>query len=223
MDERGQDGQLIAALAAGEDAAFDALYDRFARPLYAVGLRWLGDVRDAEELVHDTLIRAWRHADRFDPGRGRVASWLFGIARHIASDQLRARARRPTAAPEAVDDPDVAEQLGWALDVDGLADAWDVAAALERLPAVQREVLLLAYREDLSQSQIADVLGIPVGTVKSRTYHALRATANLLDTAATKGTTWGSPADGGTATPTVEASQTILVRIDDRTQPGSHP
>lgn len=189
MEEREQEVRLIDAVAAGDDAAFDALYDRFARPLYALGLRWLGDVQDTEELVHDTLIRAWRQADRFDPTRGRVASWLFGIARHVATDRLRDRGRRPADALDAADG------LGWELDTDALADAWDVAAAIERLPAVQREILLLAYREDLSQSQIADVLGIPLGTVKSRTYHALRAAASLLESSPTPARSAAGPAE----------------------------
>lgn len=175
MEEHRSEDELVAAVAAGDEAAFGALYDRFARPLYALGLRWLQDVEDAEELVNDTLIRAWRHADRFDPARGRAGAWLFGIARHVATDRLRTRGRRPGPPMDG------APQPTGHLDVDGLADAWEVAAALERLPAVQREVLLLAYRDDLSQSQIAEVLGVPLGTVKSRTYHALRAMAGLLE------------------------------------------
>ncbi len=67
MDERRSEDELIAAVATGDEAAFGVLYDRFARPLYSLGLRWLQDVEDAEELVNDTLIRAWRQADRFDP------------------------------------------------------------------------------------------------------------------------------------------------------------
>ncbi len=175
MEERRSEDDLIAAVAAGDEAAFAVLYDRFARPLYALGLRWLQDVEDAEELVNDTLIRAWRLADRFDPARGRAGAWLFGIARHVATDRLRSRGRRPDPAVEGGPGP-----IGH-LDVDGLAEAWEIAAALERLPAVQREVLLLAYRDDLSQSQIAEVLGVPLGTVKSRTYHALRGMAGLLE------------------------------------------
>ncbi len=175
MEERPSEDELIAAVATGDEAAFGALYDRFARPLYALGLRWLQDVEDAEELVNDTLIRAWRQADRFDPARGRAGAWLFGIARHVATDRLRSRGRQPGPAAEDAPDP-----IGH-LDVDSLADAWEIAAALERLPAVQREVLLLAYRDDLSQPQIAGVLGVPLGTVKSRTYHALRAMAGLLE------------------------------------------
>jgi len=175
MEERRSEDELIAAVATGDEAAFGALYDRFARPLYALGLRWLQDVEDAEELVNDTLIRAWRQADRFDPARGRAGAWLFGIARHVATDRLRSRGRRPGPPVEGA-----AEPIGH-LDVDALAEAWEIAAALERLPAVQREVLLLAYRDDLSQSQIAEVLGVPLGTVKSRTFHALRGMAGLLE------------------------------------------
>jgi RNA polymerase sigma-70 factor (ECF subfamily) len=174
MDERRSEDELISAVATGDEVAFGALYDRFARPLYALGLRWLQDVEDAEELVNDTLIRAWRQAGRFDPARGRAGAWLFGIARHVATDRLRSRGRRPGPPGEGA-----AEPIG-RLDVDGLAEAWEIAAALERLPAVQREVLLLAYRDDLSQSQIAEVLGVPLGTVKSRTHHALRGMAGLL-------------------------------------------
>lgn len=175
MEEHRSENELIAAVAGGDEAAFGALYDRFARPLYALGLRWLQDIEDAEELVNDTLIRAWRQADRFDPTLGRAGAWLFGIARHVATDRLRSRGRRPGPAGEGGRDP-----VGH-LDVDALAEAWEIAAALERLPAVQREVLLLAYRDDLSQSQIAEVLGVPLGTVKSRTFHALRGMAGLLE------------------------------------------
>lgn len=191
-DQRTED-DILVAVAAGDEAAFEALYDRFARPLYALGLRWLRDVEDAEELVSDTLTRAWRQADRFDPARGRAGAWLFGIARHVATDRLRSRSRRVGAAadgaPEPVD----------GLEVEDLTDAWDLAAALERLPSVQREVLVLAYSHDLSQSQISDVLGIPLGTVKSRTYHALRAMAGLLEpvAAASPSTPEGAAPLGG--------------------------
>lgn len=171
--DRPEDALLVAA-AGGDEAAFAAVYDRFSRPLYALGLRWLQDVEDAEELVNDTLIRVWAQADRFDPVRGRASAWLFGIARHVATDRLRARGRRPITVERSV------PKSGGYLDVDGLADAWEVAAALERLPDVQREVLLMAYRDDLSQSQIAQALGVPLGTIKSRTYYALRAMAGLV-------------------------------------------
>lgn len=175
MDDRAEEARLVVAIAAGDAAAFEALYDRVARPLYALGLRWLGDVGEAEELVQETLVRAWRQADRFDPARGRVGAWLFGIARHIATDRWRYRGRRPTLALDGLTDR--ALESGFS----ELGDAWDVALALEHLPPAQREVLVMAYRHDLSQSEIAGALGIPLGTVKSRTYYALRAMAELLD------------------------------------------
>jgi len=92
------DRRLLEAVAAGSPEAFDAFYERFAQPLYALGLRWLQDESDAEELVSDTLVRAWQRADRYEPTRGSVASWLFGIGRHVASDRWRVR-RRHIAEP----------------------------------------------------------------------------------------------------------------------------
>ena len=180
MDDRAQEAELVVAIAAGDAAAFEALYDRVARPLYALGLRWLGDVGEAEELVQETLVRAWRQADRFDPARGRVGAWLFGIARHIATDRWRYRGRRSTVALD--ESTDRAIDSGFA----ELGDAWDVALALEDLPPAQREVLVMAYHHDLSQSEIADNLGIPLGTVKSRTFHALRAMSVLLESGASR-------------------------------------
>ena len=91
MDDRAEEAELVAAIARGDVAAFDALYDRMARPLYALGLRWLGDVGEAEELVQETLVRAWRQVDRFDPARGRVGSWLFGY--EMPSSEQRGRHR----------------------------------------------------------------------------------------------------------------------------------
>lgn len=88
MTDRASDARLIAAVARGETDAFDAFYERFSRPLYALGLRWLQDPSDAEELVSDTLTRAWQQADRFDAGRGEVGSCI------VRTDGLRPCTRR---------------------------------------------------------------------------------------------------------------------------------
>lgn len=175
MADRASDERLIAAVAHGDKEAFDDFYERFSRPLYALGLRWLQDGRDAEELVSDTLIRAWQQADRYDPGRGEVASWLFGIARHVAADRWRARRRHVADALDAV--PEAVDPTS---DMDGLGDAFDVTVALRHLTPIHREVLVLAYGRDHTEAQIAASLGIPVGTVKSRRFNALRAMAELL-------------------------------------------
>ncbi len=174
MTDGASDARLIAAVARGDMEAFDDFYERFSRPLYALGLRWLQDARDAEELVSDTLIRAWQQADRFDPERGEVGSWLFGIARHVAADRWRARRRHTADTLERVPEPAVE------LDTDGLGDAFDVSLALNHLTPIHREVLVLAYAHDQSEAQIAARLGIPLGTVKSRRFNALRSMAGLM-------------------------------------------
>ncbi len=190
MTDRTDDERLLDAVARGDTAAFDDFYERFASPLYALGLRWLQDASDAEELVSDTLIRAWQQAGRFDPERGAVASWLFGIARHVAADRWRARRRHVTVDLGDVPEP-VAE-----LDTAGLGDAFDVGLALNHLTPIHRQILLLAYGKDQSEAQIAERLGIPVGTVKSRRFNALRSMAGLLGermpaaTAADLGESW---------------------------------
>lgn len=174
MTDRAEDRRLIESVARGESRAFDAFYERFSRPLYAVGLRWLQDEGDAEELVSDTLIRAWQQAARFDPERGEVASWLFGIARHVAADRWRSRRRH---ASESLDD---VQEPSHEMDADAIGDAFDVGIALGHLTPDHRQVLLLTYGHDQTETQIASSLGIPVGTVKSRRFHALRNMAGLL-------------------------------------------
>ena len=154
----------------GEGARGDAvgeLYDRYARRIFALGLSALGDRGLAEEVVQETFVRIWRAAGRYDPKRGAPASWIFTIARRVAIDLHR---RAPcTIAGEAPD--------AGALDanLEGLVLELTVRDALDALGEQQREILELAYRQGLSQSEVAARLGIPLGTVKSRTFHALRA------------------------------------------------
>ncbi len=159
---------LIRRVAVGDEGAIAALYDMYAGPLYGYGLRRLGDTQLAEQLVQDVLTRLWRDAARYDARRGSVRTWVFAIARAVVVDLHR---RRPRAIPtdEMPDlDADDAE-------LDELLDAEIVRAALDRLSHEHREVLELGYYAGLPQSAVAARLGLPVGTVKSRTYYALRA------------------------------------------------
>jgi RNA polymerase sigma-70 factor (ECF subfamily) len=174
MRDEAADANLLAAVAAGDVRAFDAFYDRFARPLYAVGFRWLQNAEETEELVSETLVRAWQQADRWEARRGPVGSWLFGIARHVAADQWRGRGRHRTDSLERADD------AVWELEVDQLTDALDIGVALELLTAIHREVLIRSYGYGHTETQIAAELDIPVGTVKSRRFNALRAMAQVL-------------------------------------------
>jgi RNA polymerase sigma-70 factor (ECF subfamily) len=163
------DEDLVGLVADGDERALSELYDRYSRPVYATGLRLLGDKQLAEELVQDAFTSVWRNAASFDQTRASFATWLYRIARNRATDLDRRRRVRPRPAGEhglyALPGGPLPEEA---------VDAWDVANALSRLPSEHREVLELAYFEDLSQREISRRTGIPLGTIKSRTTAALK-------------------------------------------------
>jgi RNA polymerase sigma-70 factor (ECF subfamily) len=168
------DGELVARAAQGEERAIGALYDRYGAVLYAVAYRIVGQRADAEEVVVEALAQAWRDAARFEAGRGSVAGWLTMIARSRALDLVRARGRRDRiTASAAADRPDTPLAMGEAgPDPGGALDHDErrrqVRQALETLSPPQRQAIELAYFEGLSQSEIAERLQEPLGTVKTR-------------------------------------------------------
>ena len=170
----GTDRDLVARAARGEERAVALLYDRFGPMLYAVAYRIAGERADAEEVVLECFTQAWRDAARFEADRGSVAAWLTMIARSRALDLVRARSRRERAtAGAAADDPGTAPALGnWRTDpADGVDNAERqvrVREALDALSPPQREAIELAYFEGLSQSEIAERLAQPLGTIKTR-------------------------------------------------------
>jgi RNA polymerase sigma-70 factor (ECF subfamily) len=169
------DEELLAGLAAGRLEALDALYERYKSMAYGIARRITADDVLAEDVVQDAFLGAWRSADRYAAGRGSVKTWLLSIVHHRAIDAVRRR--RPTAelpvegegqaTPAALTLPDV-----WG-EVSGRLDRQVVVAAVAGLPDAQREALELAYWGGLSQTEIADRLGVPLGTVKSRVRLAL--------------------------------------------------
>ncbi len=171
-----EEARLLARVAAGDDGeALVNLYRRYETPLYRLGLRLLRDEGMAEELVQDTFVRLWRSAPRFDPGRGSVRTFVFVIAHAAASDLRRRAASRPLDLGRTgeVEEPQATAEAVDA--VDQLLLGIAVGEALDSLSAIHGSVLRLYFEEDLTQPQIADRLGIPLGTVKTRTHHALRA------------------------------------------------
>lgn len=158
---------------AHEDAAsLRALYDDHAGALLRHASRLCdGDLARAEDVVQETLLRAWRHPTSMDPSRGSVRAWLFTVAHNIAVDGHRARAARPT---EVGDDGlvNVAEPDD---DIDRALDRWLVADALASLSKRHRDVIVETFYRGRSVVEAASSLGVPPGTVKSRTYYALRA------------------------------------------------
>jgi RNA polymerase sigma-70 factor, ECF subfamily len=174
-----QDLALVRALALGGDGGRDALadfYDRFAGLAMALLLRILGSRSEAEDLLQEVFVELWRRAAAYDPARGSVQTWVAMVVRSRGIDAVRSRARRPRAPIEA--DAELALVAPASDHPDALADSAQqrqaVQEALALLSREQREVLDLAYFQGLSQGEIAAHLGIPIGTVKSRTLAALR-------------------------------------------------
>jgi RNA polymerase sigma-70 factor (ECF subfamily) len=171
------DAKLIARVAGGDlGQPLEELYDRYAARLYGLGLRLLGDPGLAEELVQETFVRLWQSAGRYDPQRGSVTSFVFTIARRLAIDLRRRPSSRPFAELEA--NQGAERDPGDA--VDRLLVGLHVRDALSSLPDGQREVLELLYLQDLTQRQVADRVGVPLGTVKTRAFYGLRALKEAL-------------------------------------------
>jgi RNA polymerase sigma-70 factor (ECF subfamily) len=167
-------------LANGDDTGLEALYDRYGGPLYALAFTIVRDEADAEEIVMEVFLQAWRSAGQFDPARGSVASWLIVMGRSRALDLMRSRARRDrivTAAAQNADGDAVGMGQGWdppneSVEVDERRKR--VTAALRSLPVAQQKVLELAFFEGRSQSEIATMLEEPLGTIKTRARAGMR-------------------------------------------------
>jgi RNA polymerase sigma-70 factor (ECF subfamily) len=176
---------LIERILGRDETAMSDLYDRYADLLLALAYRILGERADAEDIVLEVLERAWREADRFDPSRGSLRTWLAVMVRSRALDQVRAQRRHArvqdaamrieepalTVSPISSDPADDAER----------GDARrHVMAALRELPDAQREAIELAYYGGLSQSEIAQRLDTPLGTVKTRIRDGMQRLRNTL-------------------------------------------
>ena len=164
------DVDLVRRMAGGDASALGALYDRYSSVLLAVSYRVLSDRQAAEDVVQDVFMEAWKKASDYDPGRAGVRTWLILRARSRSLDRMNAAPRRKTVYIDQLALP----ELAGAVPAAPLAeDADRVHEALAALTAEQRQVLDLAYFKGLSSSEIAGEIGIPVGTVKSRTRTAM--------------------------------------------------
>jgi RNA polymerase sigma-70 factor (ECF subfamily) len=168
------DAELIARIGERDEAALTALYDAYAPPLLAVATRMLGNRADAEEVLLDALVHVWREPGRFDVARGSLRAWLTVLVRSRALDLMRARQRNERLtervaqhAPEGIHRvaADPADPSDPAVQDD---ERRRVLGALAELPQAQREAIELAYYGGLSQTEIAERTGTPLGTVKTR-------------------------------------------------------
>jgi RNA polymerase sigma-70 factor, ECF subfamily len=186
------DTVLVRELVRGSETALSTLYDRYGEAIFASAYRLTADRGIAEEVVQETFLTLWNRAELFDPTAGSLPAWLHAIGRNRAVDRLRAAGRRPRLVALSSGSPDESETQGLeraaasgtvvagavqppgpeeAADAAGLREA--IQSAMTAMPDQERTVILLAYQENLSQTEIADRLDWPLGTVKTRTRRAL--------------------------------------------------
>jgi RNA polymerase sigma-70 factor (ECF subfamily) len=171
------DAELLVRVGERDRLAFEQLYHRYVRSIMGLALRRLRDRGRAEDAVQEIFAAVWRSAASYRPERGPAAPWLYAVARNAIIDRMRARTEQPTAeAPEvASGEPGPLERA------ERSYVSWRVHRALEELPEKEREVIELAYWSGMSQSEVAEYLHIPLGTVKTRTRSALTRLAGVLE------------------------------------------
>lgn len=170
-----EEAELVAQIAAGDHRAPVAeLYRRYGKRLFRFGVQHLGNEGLAEEMVQETFVRLWRTAGRFDAGKSSVGTYLYVIARSVAADIRKRPSSRPLMNADDADVPPVPDS------VDQIVDSMIVREAMDTLGKGHAEVIRLAHQEGLTQSQIAERLGIPLGTVKTRTLHGMRSLRTAL-------------------------------------------
>lgn len=164
-----EDRGLMVRLQARDEAALEALYERYSGLVYTRALRLVGDRDIASDVLQDVFFRCWEGADTYDPARGHVAGWLMRITRNRAIDLLRGRRHQARLREQVFDDEQADPVAGGQADPgDGLALRQLVANAFAALPPTQRRPLEMALYDGLTQVEIAAQLGAPLGTVKSR-------------------------------------------------------
>jgi RNA polymerase sigma factor (sigma-70 family) len=170
-----RDRELLRRIGRGDDDAFRSLFGRYAPTARALALRILRQPFLADETVQEAFLSLWRHPERYDAGRGSVRAWLMSTVHHRAVDLVRREEAHRRRAEGVLAEPPPEDPADRAVEAVGLPEERAaVRAALERLSAEQRQVIELMYFEGLSQSQVAERTGIPLGTVKSRAVLAMR-------------------------------------------------
>lgn len=182
-DDREVELDLIARVARRERAAFEALYARYANILYATALKFLKEDADAQDVVQDVFIQIWDKAKLYDPAKGKPLTWALTMTRNRSIDRIRAIQRRTRLRDDFKAETFVDESAGLRealTEVDASEKGQILRSAVGKLAAQQREVVELAYFQGLTQSEIAERLGEPLGTVKARARRGLMKLKELL-------------------------------------------
>jgi RNA polymerase sigma-70 factor (ECF subfamily) len=214
------DAELMARVASGDQLAFATVYDRHAQVLYGAVMRYLGDSAASEDVLQETFLTVWTRSESYAAEAGSLIAWLLTIARNRAIDRLRATSRKPmtvgfATGSSAGEEDDLERLLSTGRPV-GSADAAEepsdfaerrwiravVRTAVQEMPEPERRALELAYDDGLTQAEIAERLGWPIGTVKTRTKRALLRLREMLESVpdlrptpglAPAGANWRSP------------------------------
>jgi RNA polymerase sigma factor (sigma-70 family) len=186
-----RDSQLVELVAEKDAGALEALYDRYGRPAYSLARRILIEETLAQDVVQEVFLSLWRDARRFDAGRGTVATYLLSMTHHRAVDVVRREEnlRRWRTSDEGLElEPDPKGRVED--EVEAAERRARVRAALGELPAAQREALLLAYFGGYTQREVAALVGVPLGTVKTRMAAGMRKMREALQDAGTEELPW---------------------------------
>lgn len=181
MNRQREGSRVVAGPLPGErdgdsdDALIRAVYEQHGRAVLAYATRLTGDRAAAEDVLQETLVRAWRHSDVLVNGKGSVRAWLLTVAGRIVADRARAMAARPREVAQSPAQPPMQRDHA-----DQVADSMDVFEAMQTLSAEHREVIVQLYFRGCSSIETSVALGVPEGTVKSRSYYALRALRRAL-------------------------------------------
>ncbi|MDQ3696243.1 MAG: sigma-70 family RNA polymerase sigma factor [Chloroflexota bacterium] len=168
------DAELIGRAAEGDAHALEILYDRYSSVVLSFAFRLVADRQVAEEVLQEAFFRAWQQGKAFNAGRGTFVTWLLSITHNLAIDEIRRRRRRPQKADSEEPEAFLATVADSSTGANVEDEAWlgalrdTIAEALRELPTAQREAIELAYYQGLTQREIADRLGEPLGTVKTR-------------------------------------------------------
>src|SRR5256714_4285779 len=176
-DDSATDAELLVRVGEQDRAAFEILYGRYVRPVFSLALRRLGDRGHAEDAVQEAFAAIWRSASTYRPERGAAGGWLYTVARNAIVDRLR----RNGPAADAELPELMASEPGPDKQAEDSYVSWRVHRALEELQPREREVIELAYWSGMSQSEVAEYVGLPLGTVKTRTRSGLAKLASVLE------------------------------------------
>lgn len=169
--ENSDETELIRRIGDGDQASFDQFYTRYCGVLFSTALRVLGDPSDAEDVMQDVFVMIWNKAGMYDPSRGKPLTWAVTMTRNKAIDRLRSSQRRLRLRDEAGQEAESGETIHERRPVDEVDAAETnsmIRGSVEKLGADQRQVIEMAYFQGLTQNQIAEHLGEPLGTVKAR-------------------------------------------------------